>query len=128
MDFPWMEQVQCFALFTSLITIILASVEWNFIRQVKADNLPLMQKLKVVPFFTASILMKMFVTSSLACLCTTTLKLGYLEMTMIGTTVLVIMLGLHWVACYQPSIHCSKQFPFISFKPSTITSGREFSL
>jgi len=128
MAFTWMEQVQCVALFTSLITILLASVKWNFIRQVKADNLPLGQKLKVVPFFMASILMKMFVTSSLACLCTTTLKLDYLAMTMIGTTVLVLMLGLHWAACYQPSIHCSKQFPFISLEPSTITSGREFSL
>ena len=128
MTFTWKEQVQCVALFTSVITILLASVQWNYIRQYKADNLPLRQKLKVVPFFLASILMKMFVTSSLACLCSTTLKLGYLEMTMIGTTVLVIMLGLHWVACYQPSIQCSKKFPFISFKPSTVTSGREFSL
>jgi len=128
MTFTWMEQVQCVALFTSVITILLASVKWNFIGQVKADNLPLLQKLKVVPFFTAPILMKMFVTSSLAFLCSTTLKLGYLQMTMIGTTVLVIMLGLHLVACYQPSIHCSKQFPFISLEPSTITSGREFSL
>ena len=65
MTFTWKEQVQCVALFTSVITILLASVQWNFIRQFKADNLPLGQKLKVVPFFLASILMKMFVTSSL---------------------------------------------------------------
>ena len=128
MTFTWKDQVQCVALFTSVITILLASVEWNFIRQFKADNLPLGQKLKVAPFFMASILMKMFVASSLAFLCTTTLELGYLEMTIIGTTVLVLLHGLHLVACYQPSIQCSKKFPFISFKPSTITSGKEFSL
>ena len=107
MDFPWMEQVQCFALFTSLITIILASVEWNFIRQVKADNLPMMQKLKVVPFFTVSILMKTFVMSSLACLCTTTLKLGHLHMIMIIPTLLVIINSCHLVGCYQSNIMTS---------------------
>ena len=104
MTFHWTEQVQCVALFTSLITILLASVEWNFIRQVKADNLPLMQKLKVVPFFAVSILMKTFVASSLACLCTTTLKLGYLQMILIVPSVLVLINSWHLMTSYQPNV------------------------
>lgn len=66
MTFTWLDKVQSVTLVTSFFTVLIASVEWHFVRQAKVDDLPIGQKLKVVPFFMSAILMKTFVTSSLA--------------------------------------------------------------
>ena len=51
-----------------MITILMASIEWHFIKEVKANQLSLWRKVAVAPFFFSAIAMKTMVTSATASL------------------------------------------------------------
>ena len=68
MKFTWLEKILALTIVTSLITILMVSIEWHFIKQVKTNELSIGKKVAVAPFFFSAIVMKTMVTSSTASL------------------------------------------------------------
>lgn len=68
MKFTWLDKVLSVTIVTSLFTILMASIEWHFIKQVTANELSLWRKVAVAPFFFSAIAMKTMVTSATASL------------------------------------------------------------